>query len=407
MGTTLLVWPLLGRILAPQSVGQLSAVLAVSSILAPVVTLGTHLHIANRLARDPGRAGGPDGRLVRFLLGTLIVVALVSTAGVLVQHDEPVLRTIAVVAATGCSIIGIGVVRGLDRALSYAVLTLWAQFVALLLLTVVAWASGSLDVALASYALALVAGTVLVLPLVRRRDPGRTDEGVTRIGVQSLSLVPHLVLAVATLLLARIIVGFVAGPVGLAGFQYASLLIGGVTTIGASLDAHWSTRAQAAVDERDLRGRLDRNLVRIQLLLLVVALGVVVFVFALLPVWLPPSYDVTTVRAAVIVSLSAGAFQALADNRSAALMWLGRPGFVSVATALGVVAAAVGCVALVLAFGWVAAGAAIALGTATRAAAITVFLRRVSPGLGLDRRAVTVTAACVAALLSALLLTLI
>ena len=51
-----------------------------------------------------------------------------------------------------------------------------------------------------------------------------------------------------------IIVGLVAGPVGLAGFQYASLLIGGVTTIGASLDAHWSTRAQAAATSGTLTG---------------------------------------------------------------------------------------------------------------------------------------------------------
>ncbi|MEJ8282716.1 hypothetical protein WKI33_02395 [Curtobacterium citreum] len=226
-----------------------------------------------------------------------------------------------------------------------------------------------------------------------------------RIGLQALGLVPHLVLAVATLLLARIIVGLVSGPIGLAGFQYASLLIGGVTTIGASLDAHWSVRAQAATSETELRSLLNRNLVRIQAVLVAVAAGVVFFVFALLPFWLPPTYDADAVRGAVLVSLSAGSFQALADNRAAALMWLGRSGAVSAGTSVGVIVASGSCLLLVTAFGWESAGAAIALGTASRALITSLLLRRAEPALGLDRPAMVASTAAVGLVLMAVLLT--
>ncbi|WP_144757205.1 lipopolysaccharide biosynthesis protein [Curtobacterium pusillum] len=405
MGTTLLVWPLLGRLLAPASVGQLSGVLAFSSILAPVVTLGAHLHVANRLAREPMRAGAADGRLVRFLLVVLIAVAVVSVVGLAVTNGSPVLRVSAVVAATGCSILGLGVVRGLNRAGLYAAVTIWSQFLALLLLSAVAGITGSLDAGLTVYVVALILGATVVAPLVKHQPDAGVSESPRQIGFQSVGLVPHLVLAVATLLLARIIVGLVTGPVGLAGFQYASLLIGGVTTIGASLDAHWSTRAQVAASVTELRSLLNRNLVRIQVVLVAVAIGVVVFIFVLLPLWLPPSYDASAVRLAVLVSLSAGSFQALADNRAAALMWLGRSGAVSAGTTVGVVIASVSCFLLVTAFGWEAAGAAIALGTASRALVTSVLLRRAEPALGLDRPAVVVSTAAVGLVLGAVLLT--
>lgn len=405
VGTTLLVWPLLGRLLPPAPVGQLSGVLAVSSILAPVVTLGTHLHVANRLAREPRRAGGADGRLVRFLLVVLVAVAVASVIGLAVAHESSVLRVSAVVAATGCSILGLGVIRGLNRAGLYAAVTIWSQFLSLLLLSVVAGISGSLDAGLSVYVVALVLGTVVVVPLVNRRPDVDTQGRPLRIGLQALGLVPHLVLAVATLLLARIIVGLVSGPIGLAGFQYASLLIGGVTTIGASLDAHWSVRAQAATSETELRSLLNRNLVRIQAVLVAVAAGVVFFVFALLPFWLPPTYDADAVRGAVLVSLSAGSFQALADNRAAALMWLGRSGAVSAGTSVGVIVASGSCLLLVTAFGWEAAGAAIALGTASRALITSVLLRRAEPALSLDRPAMVASTAAVGLVLMAVLLT--
>ncbi|MBF4606078.1 hypothetical protein [Curtobacterium sp. VKM Ac-1393] len=405
MGTTLLVWPLLGRLLPPAPVGQLSGVLAVSSILAPVVTLGAHLHVANRLAREPRRAGGADGRLVRLLLVVLIAVAALGVIGLILAPQNSVLRVSAVVAATGCSILGLGVIRGLNRAGLYAALTIWSQFLSLLMLSMVAGIAGSLDAGLIVYVVALVMGTIVVVPLVNRQPDVDTQGRALRIGLQSLGLVPHLVLAVATLLLARIIVGLITGPVGLAGFQYASLLIGGVTTIGASLDAHWSTRAQAATTASELRSLLNRNLVRIQAVLVAVAAAVVIFVFVFLPVWLPPTYDADAVRGAVLVSLSAGSFQALADNRAAALMWLGRSGAVSVGTIVGVVVASGSCFLLVLTSGWEAAGAGIALGTASRALVTSVLLRRAEPALGLDRPAVMASTAAVGLVLLAVLLT--
>ena len=405
MGTTLIVWPVLGRVLAPAALGQLSGVLAASSILAPVITLGTHLHVANRLARDPARAKGADGRLVRTILGILIALAAASIVGLACTRGIVPLQITAIVTSTACSILAVGVARGLDRAAFFAVLTIWSQFLALLLLTVVAALSGSLDAGIATYASALVLGSVVVLPLVKAGSDPASSERPREIALRSVHLVPHLVLAVATLLLARIVVGIVSGPVGLAGFQYASLLIGGVTTIGASLDAHWSIRAQSAGNEQALADVLGRNLIRIQAMLIVVAAGVVFFVVVLLPVWLPPGYEVAAVRSAVLVSLSAGAFQALADNRSAALMWLGRSASVSAATTVGVAIGTVSCFAFVSAFGWEAAGAAIALGTAARALVTVLLLRHAAPHLRLTGRSVAVTAVSITLVVLPIVLT--
>lgn len=400
-GTTLVVWPLLGRVLPPADVGTLSGLLAIVSICAPVITFGLHLHLANRLARNPNRSAGSDGAVGAYWGRGLLGLAALGVIGMLIWPGNPVWQLTGITAATGATMIVLGVNRGLNRPWTYAMLTVGAQFLALLGLTLGGVATGSLQKALVAYVLLLMATAGIGLALRREKlETSRSDRLHVLAG--SFRLVPHLVLAVATLLLTRLVVGAIQGPSSLAAFQYAALIIGGLTTVGASLDAHWSVRAQETSSPSELTTVLARNLRLMLLAGLLLIATVVVFSSTLLAVWLPPGYAVGAVRNAVFLSLTAGIFQALADNRSAGLMWHGRGGVVSVCTALGVAVTLGTSVLLVEVFGWQGAGLAIALGTATRAAALLIAVQRTS--LRLDGRSVVWTIAAVLLALSPVLM---
>lgn len=372
--TSLLVWPVLGRELSKTGVGQLSSTLAMASIAAPALCLGLNLYVANRLSNEPGRAGLIEGKLSHAITKILIVSGVLAClVGMLA--DSVGFSVAGIALGSGAFLLVSGTLRGLNRAWSFGSYTFLIQVLALLALGLLFAATGGLAVPALSYVLIIGTGALFSYLAVGRASRMAEWSGAIVLLRSALRLVPHLILAVALLMAMRILVAGEAGQQALAGYQYASLLIGGVVTVAASLDAHWSIRAQRAESLDALLAILERNQLWIQLCSIVSMVLVVIFSFGVLSVWLPPGYPEEAIRITVLLAIPAGALQAYADGRSAVVMWAGRNGGVSISTTLGVVSALGIAAVLIPLWGWTVCGAAISVGALIRAIAICLFSR--------------------------------
>jgi O-antigen/teichoic acid export membrane protein len=377
--TTLLVWPFLGRVLTQSQLGEVSLHLAIASIMAPALALGTHLYLANRFASERNLGKAAEARTAVSLTSTLYLVAILAVAGSFILAEIGVLLPVALSCASSSYLVTAGVTRGINRPVMFAVFALAVQVIGLFGLGFVTAATDDLRTGVLAYVLTIgvpVASQYLLL----RRQLGPVEwSGVMRILRASASLVPHLVLAVALLTMMRVLVALQLGNQAAANYTFASLIIGGSITIGASLDAHWSVRAQAAPTIHELASKLSRNQSMTQLLLLVSSVGVVLFLFMGLHLWLPSGYDAEGVIIAVICALPAASLQALADGRAAVLMWMDRPGLVSASTALGTSVTIMLAYFLLPEFGWPVIGIVLTVGLSVRALATFWSARIVSP----------------------------
>ncbi|WP_422935379.1 hypothetical protein [Sinomonas sp. P47F7] len=299
-------------------------------------------------------------------------MSLAATAMGFMTHESILSVSISISTSTAVFLLCSSLLRGLNFPKTFATVTLYIQVFALLCMGVAATEHGLL-VGTAVY-VGLSAAPVLVVHLLTHTHKSfATKSEVSRVLTLAISLVPHLVMAVATMLLMRVLVGFSLGTAAAANYMFASLLIGGALTVGASLDAHWSTRAQVASTSGLLSQILVRNQARIQVALLLVSLAVTLFIFLALDTWLPSTYDRQGVVGAVAMGLPAAALQAAADGRSALLMWLGRTLQISVATATGGLTTLALALVLLPSYGWQTAGLCITAGMAARAILATLF----------------------------------
>lgn len=369
--TSLLVWPFLGHIISKAMLGELSTALAFSSIIAPALGLGLHLFLANKLAgNESGRTGlaGKIGFAVSSALYTMAVLS--SVLAFAVPQAGPGWIIVALSFGSAAFLLTSGMVRGLDAPYVFSAFTLVVQIGGLAVLGVVSGAKRDLAVGVVWYIAIIGLGLIAQYFMVWRTSDHKSWAGGGRLIGNAVRLVPHLVLAVASLMMMRILVGFQSGAESLASYHYASLLIGGTVTVAASLDAHWSVRAQSASSMAAVQSLLERNQLRIQLSLVFATTGVLLFCGLALPLWLPPGYDSRPIALTVILALPAAALQAYADGRAALAMWMNRNGLVSSSTAIGVIVSLGVAVVLIPVLGWPVVGVAITIGALLRAISI-------------------------------------
>lgn len=377
--TTLLVWPYLGRVLNQSQVGEISFNLAIASISAPALALGAHLYLANKLASTGSQGGAVEARTALSLASGLYLLAVAALCGDFLIADQSLLVPLSLSSASAAYLVTAGVARGLNRPAIFGACALVVQVVGLLGLGLGAAATGDLRFGVLVY-VAMVAMPVVLQYIVLRARLGPVRWALVGGTLRAaLRLVPHLVLAVALLTMMRILVALQLGNEAAANYTFASLIIGGSITIGASLDAHWSVRAQAASSIEALNGELSRNQNKTQLLLLIAAIAVICFLFVGLPLWLPQGYDSNGVALAVLCALPAASLQAVADGRAAVLMWMDRPGLVSVSTAIGTLITILLAYLFLPHFGWPALGLVLTVGFFFRALATSLFARTINP----------------------------
>lgn len=377
--TTLLVWPFLGRILSQDQLGEISFHLAIASIAAPALALGSHLYLANRFASLSALSSTVEARTAITLTSALYLISALATCGSFLLSDSGVLLLVALSSASGAYLVTAGVARGVDTPKMFAAGALLVQVLGLLGLGVAAAETADLRSGVLVYVGMIGLPVAFQFVLLRQRRGSVGCSRIARTLRAASTLVPHLVLAVALLTMMRVIVAIQLGTEAAANYTFASLIIGGSITIGASLDAHWSIRAQDASSSQSLDSRLLKNQKKTQTILLGTSASVMAFLSVGLPVWLPDGYFSHGIVLTVLCALPAASLQALADGRAAVMMWMGRPGLVSAATAAGT-AVTIGLAYFLLPkFGWPVIGAVITAGMSVRFVTTTLIARAVCP----------------------------
>lgn len=377
--TTLFVWPFLGRVLTQSRLGEVSLQLAMASIIAPALSLGTHLYLANKIASAKGVDSPVEARTAISLTSVLYIVALVAISASFISSGVGILLPVSLACASSAYLVTAGVTRGLNRPAIFAIFALTVQVLGLLGLGFVTAITEDIRSGALIYVLLIGVPVVSQYLLMRKQLGGAKWWSVSQTLRASAKLVPHLVLAVALLTMMRVLVANQLGNEAAANYTFASLIIGGSITIGSSLDAHWSVRAQAARSIHDLTITLGRNQGKTQMLLLMTSVCVALFSFVGLDFWLPAGYDSHGVVVAVICALPAASLQAIADGRAAVLMWMDRPGLVSASTAAGTSATIAIAYFLLPVFGWAIIGLVLTVGLSVRALATAWSARMVSP----------------------------
>lgn len=385
--TTLLVWPFLGNILNKDLFGQLSLQLAISSVLAPGLCLGASLYLANRLSTDPDANHSAEKKTAVCLSAVLFTLAILVSCVALAWGPANILLPLSLSSVNAAYLITSGVMRGLDRPAEFAAHTFLVQIAGLLTLGTVAKLTNSLQTAVLAYSIVISVPVISQYFMLRKVSKKTKLKATIPVMRKSLGLVPHLVLAVALLMMMRIIVSFLLGNVAVANYTFAALIIGGTLTIAASLDAHWSVRAQSSSSIDTLVIQLRNNQTKIHSILLVICTLVVVFLFFGLDLWLPPAYENAPVVWAVILALPAAPMQAIADGRAAILLYLDRSRAVSAATALGAAVTFICAIVVLPFFGWPAAGVCITAGMLARMLATIFLASRFTQGQSIGRAA--------------------
>lgn len=378
--TTLLVWPFLGRVLSQDQLGEVSLHLAIASIAAPALALGSHLYLANRFASLDPQASTVEARTAIIFTSALYMISALAICGSFLFPDSGVLLLVSLSSASAAYLVTAGVARGVDTPRRFATCALVVQVLGLLGLGIVVAATADLRNGVVVYVGMIGLPVALQFVLLRKRSSGAVKGSLMARTLRAAStLVPHLVLAVALLTAMRVLVALQLGNEAAANYTFASLIIGGSITIGASLDAHWSIRAQEASSSQTLDTRLLKNQKKTQVILLVTTVGIVTFLSVGLPLWLPDGYQSRGIILTVLCALPAASMQALADGRAAVLMWMGRPGLVSAATAAGTTVAIALAYLLLPKFGWPVIGTVLTAGMAVRAITTTLIVRAVCP----------------------------
>lgn len=391
--TTLLVWPFLGRVLSQGELGRISLILAIASIAAPALAVGTHLYLANKISSGHSLCSPAEARTAVYLTSVLYLIGILASSGSYLVTEPGILLPAALSFATAAYLVTAGVMRGIDRPTVFALSVLAVQVLGLLGLGLAVSMTEDLRAGVSFYVAMIAVPVTLQFALLGDRQRTVPWILVLRTLAASSKLVPHLVLAVALLTMMRVLVALQLGDEAAANYTFAALIIGGSITIGASLDAHWSVRSQSASSDAALDSILRRNQIKTQVILLVASVAVACFLYIGLPIWLPRGYDSQGILLTVLCALPAASLQAIADGRAAVLMWKDRAGLVSASTALGTGVTILLSYLLLPIFGWQAIGFALTTGMALRTLSTALSVRLTTPASRIGRRNFIILAA--------------
>ncbi|WP_426996760.1 hypothetical protein [Pseudarthrobacter sp. N5] len=332
------------------------------------------------MSTDSSSDSHVEAQTAVILASALYATAVIFACGSFLAGPAEIQASIALSCALGAYLVTTGVARGINRPVTFAASMFLVQVCGLVALGMTTAVHQSLREGMLVYIL-IIGIPVCTLYWVLRNSLTRvTWHGIFGVLRKSSGLVPHLVLAVAMLMMIRILVSIRLGNDAVANYTFASLVIGGSITIAASLDAHWSVRAQASKSIDILQSALRRNQTKTQLLLMITSIGIALFLLLILDPWLPGGYDRNAVITAVLFALPGASLQAVADGRAAVLMWINRPALISVSTALGTFSTMLLAYYLMPIYGWPSVGLCLTTGLAVRAFTTIVMARKFSAG---------------------------
>lgn len=374
---SLVFWPWLGHVL---DVGDLAAVVGIattSALIAPVVLAGLHAFALRTLA-------GGDEEERRFAYAAVpwavLLAAVTAAAGwalVGIGHQLP--GVVAVwTGMTSAALIASAALRGVDAPRSFALHALISQSGALACLGLLSVTGVGLDRALLVTASALLVPSLAVALYVARWD--HLLESLRRAAKFSVPLVPHLVLAVGLVQVIKLLVVAVGSSQDVAAFQFAALVAGGATTVVQGFSSHLTTDALRAHGGAEFDAALQRAHESLYLLSGAGLAAMGLFVWTLLPAWLPDQVDQQAVVIGLALMAPSVLLQVIGDVGSAGLMKVARTSLVSLATGIGALAGTFGFgAASLVGLSPVVAGAmGVLVGLAGRATVAAACLRRYS-----------------------------
>ncbi|PIB11252.1 hypothetical protein B1C81_05395 [Streptomyces sp. HG99] len=385
---TLFLWPVLARHVAPDLLGQLATHLTVVGLLSPAAAAGLHVYVQRHAAHPDPRVRHQAERVAEVSMRTVIGPA-VGLALVLLPFWPTVGSAILAVLCAAAGLVVVGLMRGLDRARSFAVLTLSGQTVAPAAAALALARTGSVNTAMLAYA------AVVVLPAVAvrrdaaspatRADRVATGRAATRRDDRSMlaqalrfsvPLLPHLVLILGLVQGVRVLVALTQGYSAAGYFQFAAMLGGFPITAVLILHGHWSTCALRCQDDEAFYRETLRYGQRLAWTSVALAAIAGVSALQLLPILLPSSYPVRPIALAVAALVPAVTLKCVGDLQTEMALRSGKGGSVSIGTGIGA------CVAVAVvplaggSLGLAAGGLAVSAGLSTRALVSVVHLRR-------------------------------
>lgn len=299
----LVLWPLIGEFGSESSTAQLVTVLAVSSLLAPLLSAGTHMYVLRQ------GNGAARGRVPAVLLAGLAGLSLV---GATMSLALPVASYVYAGASSAAFLVAQAALRVAQRPAQFALLTVVCQTVAVAAAGVVGSDAG-LPGACAAYAISIWLCVVILVAVNARggRPASRID--LARAFAFGLPLVPGLVLYLMIPQGSRLLVAAAGSESDLLVFQYASLLTLGGVTLVTSVSGHFGSAAMAA----STPGSACLYLGQLRRAVQIVAAGLVVmiplFVFVVAPTWLPSSLPFEEWRWVALALLLIVPLQACSD----------------------------------------------------------------------------------------------
>lgn len=367
-------WPVLGRTLSNSEVGQVSALLAISALLVPLISVGLNSFAIRFIAGSV-----PGDREVALRVSCTFVLAILlpaSVAAVLISSSFATSCVLFILAQTIALVVQ-GVLRGDNRPALFFAQALATQTVSLIVLTLM-YTQAGLNLGLRAASLVIIVFSVVsvlpVAPIWRNLVPSWPE--VKWALNFSLPVVPHLVLVVGILQGMRVLIAIFDGHVALSNFQFGALIGGAAITVVQAFGGHLGTDV-FRLERLDLAHALGRMLRNLLVTVCLLMLGIVVFRWTVFELWLPPEMDAWRVTLTIAALLPAALVQAIGDVHSAELMHSLRSDYMSWAMVVGSAAAGVCFLSLrLVTFPEFAAGSAITIGLAVRAVTSSALLTR-------------------------------
>ncbi|MGW7386035.1 lipopolysaccharide biosynthesis protein [Streptomyces sp. NPDC054794] len=384
---TLFLWPVLARHVGPDLLGQLATHLTVVGLLSPAAAAGLHVYVQRNAAHPDPQVRHQAVRVAAASMRTVIGPA-VGLALVLLPLWPTAGSAILAVLCAAAGLVVVGLMRGLDRARSFAVLTLSSQTVAPAAAALALVRTGSVSAAMLAFAAAVVLPAVAVsrdaASPATHGDRGATGRATLRDDRSMLAgalrfsvpLLPHLVLILGLVQGVRVLVALTQGYSAAGYFQFAAMLGGFPITAVLILHGHWSTCALRCQDDEAFYRETLRYGQRLAWMSVALAAIAGVSALQLLPILLPSSYPVRPIALAVAALVPAVTLKCIGDLQAEMALRNGKGGSVSIGTGIGA------CVAVAVvplaggSLGLAAGGLAVSAGLSTRALVSVLHLRR-------------------------------
>lgn len=367
-----LVWPLLARLASVADVGTLALRLAVAAVAAPAAVLGLHPILLRRLAGGTAWEKAEAYRAGRWI-GRFWLVLGVASSPLLGTDASAISSILLLIAANAVALVGLAVLRGQDRPVSFWVASIGIQTFLLISVGVLLLAGLGIDQAIGIASGAALVGLVLLIEGGDRA--GHHGVPVAKTIRTSSVLVPHLVFLAMYVHGGRVLLGWMSGSIVAAYYQFAAIGAGAALTLGSALNAHWATDTLRIKDGEQFHSHAANYARRLFVLSACTSVLITLASPLLVPIWVPADYPAESITLAIAILAPAAVMQAVGDFHATVAMRGEATGTLSLATSSGAMALVV-IMVLHGRPGVVFTATAVLLGFTFRAALSVVTVRR-------------------------------